>query len=77
MGCEGARRPSAGPSFGGMVVVEQVCERLLELGVAPEQGGVQVHGSSLISRLSRRREKDRFWGNKWGNMPHRFQPIST
>ena len=17
------------------------------------------------------------WGNKWGNMPHRFQPIST
>jgi hypothetical protein len=20
---------------------------------------------------------DGTWGNKWGNMPHRFQPIST
>jgi adenine-specific DNA-methyltransferase len=35
------------PSFGGMVFVEQAYERLLELGVAPEQGRAQVHGCEL------------------------------
>jgi adenine-specific DNA-methyltransferase len=35
------------PSFGGMVFVEQAYERLLELGVAPEDGRAQVHGCEL------------------------------
>jgi adenine-specific DNA-methyltransferase len=35
------------PSFGGMVFVEQAYERLLELGVAPEQGRTQLHGCEL------------------------------
>jgi adenine-specific DNA methylase len=35
------------PSFGGMVFIEQAYERLLELGVAPEQGRAQVHGCEL------------------------------
>jgi adenine-specific DNA-methyltransferase len=35
------------PSFGGMVFVEQAYDRLLELGVAPEQGRTQLHGCEL------------------------------
>jgi hypothetical protein len=32
---------------------------------------------AIMTRESTRLRQSSCWGNKWGNMPYRFQPIST
>jgi hypothetical protein len=61
----------------GAGATQQTCISLARL--ARRHRGEQTTTFFMYAIMTRAKEAALFacWGNKWGNMPHGFQPIST